>query len=421
MTENHPNIPPATGEFGFIFGGVMVSLLNLNGLILICAGLLAAAVTSVANWLALIPWRQTKAKHWSEQARVVYPALAAARSNLWTIPAILVLVVCLLWPDSSSLWLFTGIISVLGAYAGTFSMDQEVFPRTQPHEWMRQAAIGILFRFLIWFVFIGAAVSMPDEFNGLAWGIGGAVIGLSVIWSRGGLIWLGRKLGLFLPAPERLQKITADTAARMGVPFREVLLMRSSQAQAAAFPKTRQLLFTERALALLSDGEVAAVCAHELAHLTESKPAQYSRSVRMLIFLPWMFYNPLLHTFGMAAFFGLCAMTMSVPYLYRSISRKLESRADQMAKANEGDAGTYARALARLYEDNFLPAVTAKQRATHPHLYDRMLAAGVTPDFPRPAAAASIAWHGRIFAGLTGMLFALVALRSMQFFSAGAQ
>ena len=277
VTENNPNIPQAAGELAIIFGGVVVFLLNLNGLILICAGLLAAAVTFAANWLALIPWRRSKTKHWSEQARVVYPALAAARSNLWTIPSIFMLTVVLLWPGSSSLWLFTGIISVLGAYAGTFPMDQEVFPRTHPHEWMRQAALGILFRFLIWIVFIGAAVSMPDKFNGLAWGIGGMVIGLSVIWSRGGLIWLGRKLGLCLPEAGAAQKSQGGFFARMAVPFREVLLMRSPQAQAAAFPKTRQLLFTERALALLSDDEVAAVCAHELAHLTESKPAQYSQ------------------------------------------------------------------------------------------------------------------------------------------------
>jgi hypothetical protein len=74
------------------------------------------------------------------------------------------------------------------------------------------------------------------------------------------------------------------------------------------------------------------------------------------------------------------------PRVYRDISRKLEVRADEMAKAQEHDPGTYARALARIYQDNMVPAVTAG-RGTHPHLYDRLVAAGVTPDFPRPAAA----------------------------------
>jgi Zn-dependent protease with chaperone function len=169
-------------------------------------------------------------------------------------------------------------------------------------------------------------------------------------------------------------------------------------------------------LELLPDDEVAAICAHELAHLTESKTARYSRSIRMLVFLPWMFLNPLMHTFGSIALFGLCAISIGTPRVYGIISRKLESRADQMAKANESDAGTYARALTRLYEDGLLPAVTAKNRATHPHLYDRILAAGVTPDFPRPAAADSMAWHGLIFAGLGGALLAVFAMRLIQLF-----
>ena len=84
-----------------------------------------------------------------------------------------------------------------------------------------------------------------------------------------------------------------------------------------------------------------------------------------------------------------------------------------MAKTNEGDAGTYARALTRLYEDNLSPAVNAKKMATHPHLYDRLLAAGVTPDFPRPAAPAAMAVTGSVFAGLVGMLFAWFVIRMM--------
>jgi hypothetical protein len=33
---------------------------------------------------------------------------------------------------------------------------------------------------------------------------------------------------------------------------------------------------------------------------------------------------------------------------------------------------------------------------THPHLYDRMLDAGVTPDFPRPAPAKRTAWTSTV-------------------------
>jgi hypothetical protein len=93
------------------------------------------------------------------------------------------------------------------------------------------------------------------------------------------------------------------------------------------------------------------------------------------------------HAFGVLGFFLLVLTTMFVPFLYRKLSRKLEIRADCIAKSNEPDSGAYAQALARLHEDNLAPAVMLKERMTHPNLYDRLLAAGVTPDFPRPAPA----------------------------------
>ena len=383
----------------------------LSAEILIVGACLAAGATYVTNWLALIPWRRSKGQHWSEQARLAFPVFVAARSNLLAVPGIITLTVFLLWPDSSPLWFFAGIISMLGAYAGTLPLDREVFPRIFLPELLRQAVIGMLLKSLILFVFIGATVWMPQEFNQMTFAICALVLILSVVWSRGGLVWLGRKLGLFVPAPARLHMIVAETSNRMQVPFCEILLIRSPVAQAFALLQTRQLWFTERLLEIAPDDEVAAICAHELAHLTESRAARYSRSVRMLMFLPWILFNPLTHAFGIFAFFGLLIVTLAVPRLHRQISRKLEARADQMAKANEGDSGTYARALTRLYEDNLAPAVSAKERASHPHLYDRLLAAGVTPDFPRPAPAKAMAWNGSLFAGVVGILFAIFAMR----------
>lgn len=390
----------------------------LNGIILISAALLTAGLTFGANWLALMPWRRIQGGHWSEQARLVYPVVVAARSNLLVIPGILALAVQLLWTESSPLWLFTCIASMLGGYAGTIPMDRELFPRISLRDLLRQIGIGILMKSLVLFVFIGAAVLMPDEFDEQSLAIGGLVICLWMVWSRGGLMWVGRKLGLFVPAPERLRKIAEETSARMNVPFREVLLIRSPMAQALAMPGTRKILFTERLLELLPDEEIASICAHELAHLTESRKARYSRSVRLLTFMPWIFFNPLMHAFGFFAFYGLLFITIGVPRIYHRFSRRMESRADEMAKANEGDAGTYARALAGLYKDSLVPAVMAKNRSTHPHLYDRLLAAGVTPDFPRPAAAKSMAWSGNVFAWLAGILFGIFVIKQMQLFGA---
>lgn len=374
--------------------------------------MLAAGATYVTNWLALIPWRRNRDKHWTEQARLVYPVFAAANSNLLVVPGIITLTVWLIRPGSSTLWVFVGILAMVGATAGTLFLNREVFPRISVPNLVREVMAGWLMRFLIWLIFIAAAVAMPDRFNLLALGIGIAAVLLWALWARGGLIWLGKMIGLFVPAPERLVKIVRDTSVAMKVPYQNVLLMQSSFCQACALLEIRLLLFTRRLLELSSDDEIRAICAHELVHLTEPHAARYSRSIRTLAYLPWIFFTPLIHAIGFGALWVLFFFTCFVPPIYSKISRKLESRADEMAKANEIYDGVYARALARLYEDNLMPAVTSR-RQTHPPLYDRLLAAGVTPDFPRPEPAFFMAWNGIMFAGLGGMVLAIFATRVM--------
>jgi len=387
----------------------------MDGLIVISAFLLTAGLVYITNRLALISWRRSRDKHWSEQARLCYPVRKAAGSNAIFLPVNWMLLVYVLWPDSSPLWAFTGAASAMGAFLGTLPLEREIFPRINPRELLGLATVTYLLRFGFWFVFIAGTVFMPDDFGWGTLAVTGLVVVLWWAWSQGGS-WIGRKLGLLTPPPERVQKIVSATSAKMNVPVREVMFMPLPFAQAFAFPARKKLLFTSRLMELMPDDEVAAVCAHELAHLTETRRARGSRYTGYLIFFPWLYFNPLIHLTQGLAFFGLCLFTAIVPALSRRISRRLESRADGIAKANEGDAGTYARALLRLYEDGLLPTVLAKGRATHPDLYDRMLAAGVTPDFPRPAAAASMSWHGHVVAGLTGIMAVAFLARYTQHF-----
>jgi len=66
--------------------------------------------------------------------------------------------------------------------------------------------------------------------------------------------------------------------------------------------------------------------------------------------------------------------------------------------------------LARIYEVNLLPAVTEKP-GTHPHLSDRLLTAGVTPDFPRPVAAKSTTWYGYVLGFVSRLLAMAMVIR----------
>jgi hypothetical protein len=76
----------------------------------------------------------------------------------------------------------------------------------------------------------------------------------------------------------------------------------------------------------------------------------------------------------------------------------MEKRADAMAFQEQAKEGVYARALEQLYRANQMPAVNAKNKQTHPHLYDRLVAAGVAPDYPRPAKPRRMTWVGWVVA-----------------------
>ena len=89
----------------------------------------------------------------------------------------------------------------------------------------------------------------------------------------------------------------------------------------------------------------------------------------------------------------------------RQMAQRLEIRADAIATANQGEPTAYARALEHLYQVNQMPAVMPnRRRQRHPDLYDRLLAAGITPDFPRPNPPRRLTPAGRI------MFFLSVAL-----------
>jgi len=67
----------------------------------------------------------------------------------------------------------------------------------------------------------------------------------------------------------------------------------------------------------------------------------------------------------------------------------VEERADAHAHLSIQDSRVYARALEKIGEANLSPAVT-EEAGTHPHLYDRMVSAGFTPGYPRPAPTRSV-------------------------------
>lgn len=365
--------------------------------------IVAAAVTGLSNWVALRVFRRLGNVHWTERARRMWPARTAAALLPWLLPADIVLAQRLAGFPGVPPWPLAALAAWAGAIAANYRFDREFFPWLTPRAWRHQVMAGWTIRFALWTLFFATVALMPRDFDWRAWALGGCYVTLFGLWLLGGLLLACRILKLVRPAPERLLGIVAAVSQRMKVPVSRVWLLPSSAASAFALPLTRELLFSERLLNLHPDDEVAAICAHELGHLGESRAMLAARIGGSLFLVPLLFIKPVAFTWGPAALLVIGAISWLLIYGSRRLSHRLEQRADKIAQANELDSGTYARALARLHEENLVPAVMPRRR-THPDLYDRLLAAGVQPDYPRPAKPAVMAPQVLLLSMLLGVL-----------------
>lgn len=412
MHQHHAldaSLPKRTGPSRVVLSPKMHALLAIAALPV------SAIVLAFLNWSALRPWRRSRNEHWTEQARRLWPVNVTAHAAIWTMPPVAVLSLALFRPDTPQWSLFaTGVACLVGTMAGTLPLNREIFPRLGWSELLRQSAVGLCLHLLLWIVLAAVALAMPSTFGWPALALGVAMLALQLSWARSGWLRFGRLLGLFVPAPERLQHIVDTVSARTGVQCRAVWVMRIGTCQALALPLSRELVFSDRLIEAMPDEEIAAICAHELGHLTESRVTLCLRLVRATSVLPWIYLIPLLHTLGAIGLYIPLLLMVLVPRLTASLVRRLETCADNMATANESVTGAYARALLRLSEDNLTPVVFPGKGVTHPHTYDRVLAAGVTPDFPRPKAPATMSWHGFILSGILGAELACFAIQYLR-------
>jgi Zn-dependent protease with chaperone function len=371
----------------------------------------------IANWIGLISWRRAVNAHWTERARLLWPVRFTAGINLILIPLILENVHQFWFPETANWSLPDVIASFLGATLGRYPLDREIFPHLKFEKWREQVIAGWGLRFGILAGFLPAVALMPVD---AGWGIlavagGYLAFHFAVMW--GLFLVVLRLVKVLKPAGPRLQGIVDETSARMNVKVRKTWQLGGLQANAFAFPTTHELLFTNRLLEICGDAEVAAICSHELGHLQEPPRILAARLITTLAVFPVIFVNPLSQHFGTAGLLVMIAGMLVIAIFARKLSLGLEKRADKIAVADQAAEGLYAAALQKLYRENQAPAVNAAKRHTHPHLFDRMVAAGVTPDFPRPNRPKKLTWVAYGYIGLLVIFLGRVASKDSAFLS----
>jgi Zn-dependent protease with chaperone function len=289
-----------------------------------------------------------------------------------------------LFGDEAPRWILAGLAAWAGVILATYPFSKEVSPELTARDWLHQVVAGWSQTFLWWGIVVGIAVLMPAELDWNSWVLLGVYFGATVAWVFGGLIWFGKKMRVFRPAPEQLKNIVEEVSQRMKIPVRGVWLAQSSASTAYILPYTRDVFFSSNLLEKLGPDEIAAICAHELGHCCEPRRVLIARLASCLAWVPFLFIKPWFHHSGLASVFMAVGANWIIRLWMQDLNHHMEVKADRHARENEIDAGVYARALARVYEDNLAPAVL-HQKHSHPHLYDRLVSAGIAPNFARPA------------------------------------
>ena len=225
--------------------------------------------------------------------------------------------------------------------------------------------------------------------------------------SAGAGVAVASVLRLARPGSERLRRAVAVATAATGIDPRGVYEVDLTMANALALPLVGLLVFTTPAVTALDESQIAAIARHELGHVSESRRVVAARMLGVVLVVGGLVLaRPLSavlagddstwRLIAAAAIVVVCFVLARL--LLRPLLRRMEERADAIARAHDAHDGEYARALEAIYAANLMPAVTLAKKGVHPHLYDRLVAAGVTPAWPRPAPPSRGRVRGAMFA-----------------------
>ncbi|MDB6039109.1 MAG: hypothetical protein JWM99_2950 [Verrucomicrobiales bacterium] len=364
----------------------------IPALLLIASFVGAACIAAGLNYFGSFSWRRSIGKHWTERARLLYPIRVSRTLNLFLISACAILG-CLAanqgWRD---FWPFCGLAAFCGALLGSYPLDHQILPELNFKRWFSQLLVISGSRLLIYGPLLVVAIFLPRHWG---WKMG-LVILMAALWhlwivSFGFSVVL-RWVGVLKPLPNMAVSVLQECFDKTSITPCNLWLIRTPLMYAAALPVTKGLIFSDGMLNKCNEGELRAICFHELAHLAEGRAVIFKRIAGSFTLFPWVLINPSMGAWGHAGL-TLIYMLMALMMVFnRRLNRSLEVRADGLAAGHDATDGEYAKVLEKLYMLNQMPAVMESKNRAHPHLYDRMMAAGVIPDYERPGTPDHVSW-----------------------------
>ena len=350
----------------------------------------SATLTYICARIALFGVTNIGSSLWTERARATYPARRAAAMAPWMtfgfaimfltdrenpllpIPLALVDVPCLL-------------ATVLGSAVVSYALAERLGnPPFRWRGWLRAWATSSLVS-PGWLILFALILAMPTEI-----GIRAAIVSVVGLAAYAyplvfGTLPLLCRVGLASPASPRLAAAADEASRKIEITPAAVYEIDLTIANAFALLIPNQIVVTRRLLEVLDDNQLVAICCHEFAHLAEPKRVKLITAASYFAVFPVAYITMVYGRFEWNGIFFLGLLISVILGRLRVFRKRLEGVADTAASHHQLDSGVYAAALERIYIASNMPAVLGS-RGTHGHLYDRMLAAGVTPTYPRPAA-----------------------------------
>ena len=373
---------------------------------------IAYCLVWLADTISAVPFDRSLDAHWTEKARMLWPVRIANSANVLVVPLLLHALHWHLAPSSILAWPLYDLAAFVGAWYAGYPLARKVYPSVDHNAWLLAAWPSLITILLSSGLPVFAGLAMPPAISPLFWLLTLSYLGLHIANLYGSVRWLLRRTGQLHPASMRLQQLIDKAIKEQNVPIPRCWELETLDAQAYALPITKELMFTRPLLASCTDAELSSIVQHELAHLNEPCFAKATRLIASLVYAPLVFITPLMAWLGFSGFILAIALFYLLHHMRVMVGQRMEVRADAHAVTNQSVDGTYARALLIIHRHNLIPAVMGGSNRTHPHLYDRMQAAGIHPEFERPTAAASFSTPGRIYSIALGILFAIAWISS---------
>jgi Zn-dependent protease with chaperone function len=342
---------------------------------------LVLLLADAGAWWLSRSLRANPQAHWTERARqlhrvrrwvsmsffvVVIPTtwIVSVRPNrLAMLPTAAVFIACLIVG-----WAARGLVAS--------SLRERWMPDDRSLTWRSRLGLFV-FAYSSFSIVVGLSLFLPPEPGVAALAVALTLSAIGVALMLGGSCWVMGWLGL----ARRVD--LAEFGIQGTMPFEFVWSIEVPMANAFAFPLIGQVGVTQRAFELLDAGELAAVLRHEAAHLAESKWLKVGRVAFAALFQAWAYVRVIGANYGVGASWAVPLTLLPAILLLRRRQHHEEIRADDAAIGAGSDASVYARALEKLHESSLAPAVMGR-RMPHRDLHDRMVAAGVTPGWPKP-------------------------------------